>query len=230
MQAKKRRLIWICMAVIVLSVASFLFYVFINDRPGGLSDQRMSKLLGMNETIRIPTGETPENAIQKFRGNHPESQIIYKEQVEEGMILFTRRPSSESSNLQVEYARKRIFGWKWGWGGGYAINQSSPSQFVMDYMSIPRLDHISTPFPMIFGNVLDPAIKRVTVESKVNGEHVSTEAKLVEVGPESTIWFVFPPATVKTPFEIKGFNDDGVVVTSKEIKDENDSGTMSIEK
>ncbi|MEO2203517.1 hypothetical protein ABGV42_07205 [Paenibacillus pabuli] len=224
-----KQLIGICLVVVIFSITAFLSYVYLNDRPGGFSDQRMSKLLGMDETIYIPTGKTPASAIQKFRSEQSASHIIHEEPVEGGMILFTQRVSSESSNLQMEYAQKRIFGWKWRWGGGYGIGKSYPKPFAMDYMSIPRLNHIESPFPIVFGNVLNPAIKRITVDTKENGKQVSTEAKLVQVGAESNIWFVLLSLSASTPFEIKAFNEKGVLIASKEIEDPNDSGSLTIE-
>ncbi len=229
MQIRMKRLIGICLVVIILLISALLTYVYLNDRPGGFSDQRMSKLLGVDETIHIPIGKTPESAIQKFRTEQLSSQIIHEEPVEGGMIVFTQRASSESSNLQIEYVRKRIFGWKWGWGGGYGISKSSSNLPEMDYMSMPRLEHIESPFPIIFGNVLNPAIKRITVETKGDGTQISTEAKLVEVGAERNIWFVLLPSTASTPLNIKALNEEGILIASKEIQDPNDIGALLIE-
>ncbi|WP_337031830.1 hypothetical protein [Paenibacillus illinoisensis] len=149
--------------------------------------------------------------------------------MEGGMIVFTQRASTEYSNLQIEFVRKRIFGWKWGWGGGYGISKSSSDPSAMDYMSMPRLEHIKSPFPIIFGNVLNPVIKRITVETKENGTPISTEAKMVKVGAERNIWFVLLPSSASTPFEIKAFNEEGVRIANKEINDPNDSGALLIE-
>ncbi|MBY0215043.1 hypothetical protein [Paenibacillus illinoisensis] len=228
MKLQIKRRIGILLVVIILLISSFLSYVYLNDRPGGFSDQRVSKLLGMDETIHIPTGKTPEMAIQKFRSEQYASQFIHEEPVEGGMIVFTQRASTESSNLQIEFVRKRIFGWKWGWGGGYGIGKSSSNPSAMDYMSMPRLEHIESPFPIIFGNVLNPAIKRITVETKENGTPISTEAKLVEVGAERNIWFVLLPSTASTPLHIKALNEEGILIASKEINDPNDSGSLII--
>ena len=57
MKLQIKRRIGILLVVIILLISSFLSYVYLNDRPGGFSDQRMSRLLGMDETIHIPTGK-----------------------------------------------------------------------------------------------------------------------------------------------------------------------------
>ncbi|WP_228469326.1 hypothetical protein [Paenibacillus sp. JNUCC31] len=79
---------------------------------------------------------------------------------------------------------------------------------------------------MVFGQILDPSIKRITIEIKENGKPIVSEAKLVEVGSEQRIWFVFLPLSAKIPYVIKGFNDKGEFITHKQIADPNDSGSM----
>ncbi|MFC9708677.1 hypothetical protein ACFTRD_10985 [Paenibacillus sp. NPDC056933] len=116
---RSKRIFRITAIVILLLLTLSIAFVYVNDRAGGLSDQRMSKAMGMSDTLHIPVGKSPEKAIQKFRTNGESSQIIHQEPVDGGMILFTHRTSQENnSNLQVEYARKILFGWKWVWGGG----------------------------------------------------------------------------------------------------------------
>lgn len=224
---RSKRSIRITAIVILLFLILCIAFIYVNDKAGGLSDWRMSKAMGMSETMHIPIGKTPEEAIERFRGHNDSLQIIHQEPVDGGMVLFKQKTSqANSSNLQMEYARKIVFGWKWAWGGGYSIGESSQFTSALDYMSIPQLSHISTPFPMMFGHILDPAIKRVTVEFKENDKPVVTEAKLVEVGPESIIWFVFLPSSATIPYEIKGFNDRGELINHKQIEDSNDMGSM----
>jgi hypothetical protein len=128
----------------------------------------MSHGMRLNGTIRTPLGKTPEDAIQQFR-RFPSMQVIHREPVEGGILLFIKRFYQQDGNdLQVEYVRKTWLGWKWAWGGGFGITESkSPLQAksAINYMSMPRVE-ISTPFPMVFGDVLDPSIKNVTVEIK----------------------------------------------------------------
>ncbi|WP_405156843.1 hypothetical protein [Paenibacillus sp. FSL K6-0108] len=224
---RSKRIIRITAIVILFLLISCIALVYVNDRPGGLADRRMSKAMGMSETIHIPIGKTAEEAIQKFRGKDNSFHIIHQEPVDGGIILFKQKSSQENnSNLQMEYARKIVFGWKWAWGGGYSIGESSQFKSALDYMSIPELNNISTPFPMLFGHILDPAIQHVTVEVEGDEKPVVTEAKLVEVGPESIIWFVSLPSSATIPYEIKGFNDKGELVTHKQMDDPNDSGSM----
>jgi len=135
---KQKRLLWITSSVIVASAITLYILAFFNDTPGGLSDWRMSHAMGLNDTIRIPLGKTPEDAIQQFR-DFSSMQVIHREPVDGGMLLFIKRFYEKDGNdLQVEYVRKTWFGWKWSWGGGYGIGgRNYPT--ALNYMSMPEV-------------------------------------------------------------------------------------------
>lgn len=215
-----KRVAWM-ITIVFLSVIFFFFIMFLNERPGGFSDRRMSKALGMTSSLKIPLGKTPEETV--FRGNVTPYRVIHQEPVEEGVLIFMNRPEKENTNnLQVEYVRKTLFGWKWVWGGGFSTTVTNSA---LSYMSMSKLDKISTPFPMIFGNVLDPSIKSITAEIKESGVH---RAKLIKVNSEKTIWFVFLPSLAVPPFEINGFNQEGELIADKIINDFDDSNNIKL--
>lgn len=228
---RNRRILLITAMVILLSPLSILAYMYMNERAGGLADQRISKVWGLSEPIHIPIANSPERAVQEFRGEFYTSQFIHQEAVNGGMILFTQKKDRENnSNLQMEYTRKNIFGWKWVWGGGYSINESDESKYALHYMSIPKLEKVSAPFPMLFGNIKDSSIKRLYVETEEGGKVIETEAKLVEVSHGHLIWYVFLPPSAAIPYIIKGFNEEGKLITHEQIKDANDSGSLTLGK
>lgn len=151
MQVKHKRIIGITALLMLLSTILFYAIIYMMERPGGLSDRRMSRALGQKVTLHIPLGKTPDKAVERFRG--PSSmEVIHREPVKGGNLLFMRRYNqTDSSNLQVEYVRKTWIGWKWVWGGGYGFSESLQSKSSFNYMSMPKLDHLSTPFPMVLG-------------------------------------------------------------------------------
>jgi hypothetical protein len=224
---RQKRIIWITTGVIFATAILLFALALINDTPGGLSDWRMSHNMGLNGTIRTPLGKTPEEAIQQFR-HFPSMQVIHRESVDGGILLFIKRYYQQNgTDLQVEYARKTWLGWKWTWGGGYGIGgNNSPLQAksALTYMSMPKIDHISTPFPIVFGEVLDPSIKNVSVEIKGN----KYKAKLTGVETGHIIWFVFLPSTDSSPFDIEGFNDKGDLIAYKPTNDLRDSGSIDL--
>ncbi|KGE17142.1 hypothetical protein PWYN_21105 [Paenibacillus wynnii] len=215
---------WICSGLILASALLFYAIVYLYDRPGGFLDQRMSHAMGQEDTIHIPLGKTAEEAIQLFRRS-PTLNVIHREPVEGGVLLFMNRIKQEVSNLQLEYVRKTWLGWKWGWGGEFSIGSSLQSKSALNYMSIPAIKGISTPFPLVYGDVLNASIKSVTVDIKGTDKY---NAKLTKVTSEQTIWFVLLPSTASTPFNIEGYNEQGDLIAVKTISDSRDSGWIDL--
>ncbi|OMF30512.1 hypothetical protein BK132_08770 [Paenibacillus sp. FSL H8-0259] len=223
---KNSRRLGMAAGVILASVAVLYLLLYMYERPGGWSDQRMSRSLGMDQTLQIPLGKSPEEAVRLFRASDTMT-VIHQEPAARGELVFLTRPGQQgSSNLQVEYVRKTWLGWKWVWGGGYGMG-GGPESSAINYMCFPELEHISTPFPMVIGDVLNPSIQHITVEQKEAGTDTS-EAKLIKVGSDRTIWFAFQPVTAGVPFEIEGFDEDGEVAASKIITDARDSGAIPL--
>lgn len=211
------------MAAGVILASAVLLYVllYLYERPGGWSDKRMSDSLGMDQTLQIPLGQSPEEAVALFRKTGAKT-VIHKEPAARGELVFLTRP--DHSDLQVEYVRKTWLGWKWVWGGGYAMSGEVPAA-AMNYMSLPEIEQLSTPFPMVFGEVLDPSIQNVVLEQK-EGARDKYEAKLIKEGSDRKLWFAFLPATAKAPFEIEGLNEAGERIASATITDVRDSGAI----
>ncbi|MEK4327805.1 hypothetical protein MKZ24_17565 [Paenibacillus sp. FSL R7-0297] len=225
---KNSRRLGMAAGVILVSVAVLYLLLYMYERPGGWSDQRMSRLLGMEQTLQIPLGKSPEEAVRLFRGSDSMT-VIHQEPAARGELVFlTRAGQQDSNNLQVEYVRKTWLGWKWVWGGGYGMG-GDPDSSALNYMCFPELEHISTPFPMVIGEVLNPSIQHITVEQKEAGTDKS-EAKLIKVGSDRTIWFAFQPATAGVPFEIEGLDEAEGMIASKIITDARDSGAIPLGK
>ncbi|MDT0122793.1 hypothetical protein Q9R46_09080 [Paenibacillus sp. RRE4] len=218
-------------ALLLLTVVSVYTYMYIKEKPGGLADQTLSKAMGLDETMSIPIGNTPEDAVQQFRNATPNVRAVHQEPVDDGMILFTQRSNSEaSSNMQLEYVRKNSFGWKWVWGGGYGIGDIDPSEYALYYMNLPKLEGIDTLFPMVFGTVEHPGIQRVTAETEQNGSMSITEAKLIRTDVEEYVWFVMLPSPEGTPYTIKIYDEEGKQIGSKQSEMVNDSGSLTLGK
>lgn len=95
----------------------------------------------------------------------------------------------------------------------------------MNYMRLPELEQVSTPFPLVFGEVLSPSIRHITLRQKEAGTDKS-EAKLVTAASGRTIWFAFQAATAGVPFEIQGTDEDGKAVVSTIVTDARGSGSV----
>ncbi|OCT15895.1 hypothetical protein A8709_09735 [Paenibacillus pectinilyticus] len=206
--------------------------VYMNDKPGGIADWRLSRAMGMQETIRTPLGETPEEAISKFR-HQPARQVIHREPVEGGMLLFTQQPQATGSNLQAEYAHKVWLGWKWAGGGGYSIGASQTSQpsdtpkTALDFMIFPSVKKPSMPFTLVFGRVQDAAVADIRVQTH-GAEAGNYIADLVTIDAEHTIWLVRLPWGTKVPFELEARNDKGVLLAHQTLRDQQGAGSVNL--
>lgn len=79
---------------------------------------------------------------------------------------------------------------------------------------------------MVFGDILDPSIKKVNVKIKDKGSY---NAKLTAADAGRMIWFVFLPSPAPTPFDIEGFDGEGNLIARKTITDPRDSGSVHLE-
>lgn len=126
---RNRRILLITAIVILLSPLSILAYMYMNERAGGLADQRISKVWGLNEPIRIPIANSPQGAVQEFRGEFYTSQFIHQEAVDGGMILFTQKRIGKTTVIFRWSIPARTF----SDGNGYGVqdiplmNQLNPS-------------------------------------------------------------------------------------------------------
>jgi hypothetical protein len=208
------------MACIILIIALAGVY----EMPGGLADRRISRAAGLEGTLRIPIGRTPEEAVQKFR-QFPFMQIIHQEPVDGGALLFIKRYyQKEGTDLQVEYVRKMWLGWKWAMGGGYGIG-GGMDKAALTYMGMPYKG-IGSPFPLICGEVLDISVKKVMVIA--NGQNPGQyAAKVADTDTGGAIWFATLPLSAEAPYEIEALNGKGEIVARKTIDDLRDFGMIS---
>lgn len=214
-------------AIFILAILTCLF-AYVYEMPGGISDWRMSHAIGLKGTMNIPLGKTPEAADQKFR-HFSMMNVVHREPVDGGVLLFIKRfYKQDSADLQVEYIRHTWFGWKFVWGAGYGIGTHSLNHRIpaLTYMNIPRVKGIATPFPVVCGDVLDPSVKKIVIETKGKSA-IPYNAKLPD-SPDK-IWFALLPSSLATPYEIKAFNETGELVASKTIEDPQDSGLIELQ-
>lgn len=228
MRYEKRRAsrIWFrLIGALAAGLVLFIGFVYAYDMPGGIADWRYSRAAGYPATIKIPLGDTPEQAVMKFR-DIPANQVIHQEAVDGGVLLFTKRSDrKDGTDLGIEFVRKTWLGWKWVYGGGYGLSALTGQKEAINYMSIPRYKGIDGPFPIIYGQITDRSITGIqaAVGGDGGGEY---NAKIINEGVEQRIWYVLFPGASNAPYKIEAFNGEGTVVASKTLNDPADSGTV----
>ncbi|WP_435167546.1 hypothetical protein [Paenibacillus glycanilyticus] len=222
------RQIWLMRTAIAIAVCLVLFigFVYAYDRPGGIADWRLSREAGYPGTVKIPLGETPEDAVLKFRGM-PEYQVLLQEKFNRGVLVFTKRneQSDSNNNLGIDFVRKTWLGWKWVYGANYGLSVSSDQNEALDFMSIPKYKGINGPFPIIYGQLANSAVAGVivTVGGEAAGEY---NAKIISEGVQQRIWYALLPAAADKPYKIEALNGEGKAVASKTFDDPTDFGSI----
>jgi hypothetical protein len=223
---KGKRLLWITAAAVLACLVLVIGAVYVYDMPGGIADRRLSQAAGVEGTWRIPIGRTPEEAVQKFR-HFPFMQVVHKETVDGGVLLFIKRDyQKDGTDLQLEYVRKTWLGYKWVWGGGYGIGHSKLTTPAINFMSLPRVAGIEAPFPIVFGEIVNPSIHGVNISTA--GERPGNYTAKTYTDPESgvTIWFAILPSSAAAPYQIEALDANGAVAASKTVDDARDFGEV----
>jgi hypothetical protein len=211
---------------VLVSLIILFTLAYVNEMPGGYADWRMSQDIGLRGTNKIPLGRTPEEAIQKLR-HYASMQIIHEEPVNGGTLVFIKHYYQKDGNdLEIDYIRKTWLGWKWTWGGMFGNGGNMGiTKSMLSYMVMPKITGINTPFPIVYGDVLDPSINNVIVVE--NGSTpVKHTGKIVRSKTGHTIWFAYLPTSSTVPYEIQALNTNGDIVASKTINETNGSGQV----
>lgn len=211
---------WGC--IILACLVLFVGMVYVYDRPGGIADWRYSRAAGYPGTIRIPVGDTPEQAVMKFR-NMPAYQIIHREAIDGGALVFTKRnDQKDGTDLGIEFVRQTWLGWKWVYGGSYGLSPIADE--AVNYMSMPKIKGIKGPFPIVFGQIADHSVTHIEVTA--GGE--AYPAKIINEAGMEQLWHVELPSSSDAPYKIEALNDQRAVVASKTFQDAFDSGSVLV--
>ncbi|CAH1206198.1 hypothetical protein PAECIP111891_02823 [Paenibacillus allorhizoplanae] len=217
------------MLFVVLILAYSTIYVI--EKPGGIADWRLSKAMGLTETLRIPLERTSEEAIRQFRGSSIEEtyKIIYQKPVHEGVLQFSKqRLFQGGTDLKVDMARKSWLGWKWASGGGYAIGgtkMDASSDSALSYMMMPiRLEKPRGTF-LLFGEIGDTSITHIVVKGDETGAR-EYEAEIVKTDEGYVVWYIVLPASVSVPFELQAYTDQNDLRATLMITNERENGSI----
>ncbi len=225
-----RRGLWLRWSgAVLICLVLFVASVYAYEVPGGIADWRFSRVTGLSGTLSIPTGRTPEEAVQKFRNTS--MQVIHRESIDGGVLLFLKRYEQKegSTNLQIEFVRKTWLGWKWVMGGGYGLSSGSNSEEALNYMSMPKFKGIHGPFPIVFGQITNSTI--TSIIATIGGDEAGKyNAKLIENRVGQRLWYVVLPSSADAPYEIEALNGDGTKVAIKSFDDSRDVASVLMSK
>ncbi|GLX69933.1 hypothetical protein [Paenibacillus glycanilyticus] len=215
-------------SILLACLILFAGLVYAYDKPGGIADWRYSRAAGLEGTIQIPIGKTPEEAVQKFRSSS-NLQIVHKESLHGGDLLFYKQNGIKDENLGIEFVHKTWMGWKWVMGGGYAVSAPFERKEAFSFMSMPKYKGITGPFPIIYGLILDSSITKINVT--VGGTKAgSYPASITEYEPGQRLWYAELPASSTAPYKITATGDNGKVLAVKSFDDPTGYGSVAMSK
>lgn len=217
------------MLLVVLILAYATIYAI--EKPGGIADWRLSKRIGLTETLRIPLGHTSEEAIQQFRGLSYENKYktILREPIHGGVLQFSKRLQDHGgTDLQVEIARKAWLGWKWASGGGYAFGgdkMGASTDSALSYMMMQVNLGKPKGASLLFGEIGDTSITHIVVKADETGAR-EYEAEIVKTDEGYVVWYMILPASVGVPFDMQAYTDQNELRAMQTITDERESGSI----
>lgn len=219
---RRRWLVWsgTCLALALLIVVGG---AYVYEAPGGIADRAQSRAMGLDGTMHIPLGRTPEEAVRKFRSDGYDARVVHQVSTDGGALLFIKRAmETNTSGLQLEYARHTWLGWKWVTGGGYSIGygagDTGREKALLSYMGLPGWRDIEAPFPLMFGELTDDSVRSVMVWTQ--GEQPGKYAAVVaSYEPGGRLWYVRLPEFAAGPYLLIALGQDGSMLAEKKVPD-----------
>lgn len=159
-------------------------------------------------------------AIEKVRGDNYVDYIIHQQPVENGELVFFLR-NIHDGQVQVvsEFVKKTWKGWKWGYGGSFGASnvrldltqeEAKRETFCSQYLPSTKGAEFDSPFPMIYGIVLNPDFSRIVVKDYVTG--LEKQTKLVEVNENFRLFYVLLDDVQGKKFDIIAFDRFGGIL------------------
>jgi len=155
------------------------------------------------------TGKTIEQSIEKS-GRQVE-KVIHEEKVKGGETVFFYKSinGGKDYTMAAGYIKKTLWGWEWVIGG--EGSHAGPGQLITaQYFPSTQ----NTPFPLAFGDVSDPQIVRISVQTEKGT--TDKETSIVENGT-TRIWYVFLNPSDGPLTKVIGQSQSGQILASENI-------------
>lgn len=155
------------------------------------------------------TGKTIEQAIEKY-GRQVE-KVIHEEKVKGGETVFFYKSinGGKDYTMAAGYIKKTLWGWEWVIGG--EGSHAGPGQLITaQYFPSTQ----NTPFPLAFGDVSDPQIARISVQTEKGT--TDKETSIVKNGT-TRIWYVFLNPSDGPLTKVIGQSQSGQILASEDI-------------
>ncbi|MFT4415803.1 hypothetical protein ACLM5H_18245 [Fredinandcohnia humi] len=173
----------------------------------------LSLPLFSNTFQNLAGGFNKDESFRNILNDLDYDKIIHQEEVANGVIIFydpkieTSKVNDITSELSAVFIKETFFGWeKTNDKGGFSsgLNGEISRQFL------PKMDR-NSPFPMLYGEILNPDVNQVKVINLKNNRNYNVETVITE---SHRIWFAFLDENHEELYEVQGFTKSNKFVTS----------------
>lgn len=153
-------------------------------------------------------------------------EIVHKEWTDDGVLVFYTRDYGQTDDeyvdLNLEYWKKTLTGWKWVTRGGYQFsslnNLKQNENLVFEYVTGTEPNGSGEPpLPIVYGESFKPDVVNIELTDKQN--QYKQVAKMIHIQDGRTIWFARFPISMGMNIEIQGLDESGkaVVINNMDI-------------
>lgn len=176
------------------------------------------------------SSDTVVEAIEKARDVGYVNYIIHEHPVQDGVVVFFLRNMNDGQiSVNSEYVRRTRQGWIWGYGGGFSGSnvrldlteeEARKESFQSAFFHSTEGTEFDSPFPMIYGVILNPDITRIVIKDYV--KKLERQANIVEVNRNFKLFYLLLEQGGK--FDITAYEEDGKVIKVELIDEESHAG------
>ncbi|MCG1023394.1 hypothetical protein [Sutcliffiella horikoshii] len=151
----------------------------------------------------VVADEIPPERLEEILAPYEYNEILHVEEVTEGVVVFFTRTIKKDINIDVLHAtfiKKTKYGWDESTEG--AEHTIQEKEDLSHQLITPGSEE--SPFPLVFGKILNPDISSVLVRMVERKQEYPAEIIVSENG--SKYWFTFAEIDREEIFEIHGLN------------------------
>ncbi|SDR99637.1 hypothetical protein SAMN05444162_0510 [Paenibacillaceae bacterium GAS479] len=205
---RKPRWLWKT-SIATLCIVLIGFIVFVWLFPMKLTNPATDP--GIDQTLRgIITERYQTLNIPDFEMD----DIVHKEWTNDGVIVFYTKNygqlAEKYADLNLEYWKKTVLGWKWVTGGSYQYSSFNKLKqdkgLIIEYVPGTGTDRYGK-LPIVYGESFDPDVVNIELTDKQTLN--KQVAKMIPIQDGRTIWFARFSISNETNIEIKGKDETG---------------------
>lgn len=157
--------------------------------------------------------DTIIKAIEEIKGENHVEYVIHEDYFSNGAFVYYLRTADDTLVLSSEYVKKTILGkWKWVFGGSHSqshlslVDAYSGSGMPISHQFLPVIEkrQYRIPFPVIYGGIVDPAVKRIVVRSHETG--LERQAKILPVNDLFQFYYMYVTESEGAKFDILAYD------------------------